>query len=613
MWVWGAALAGVLGLNLVAARRLVERARGQVGLAGRGCIAFLVVFPIGRTNATLVDLGLFVVFAIVCIGLNLTHGFAGKISLAQAGFLGIGAYVSVLLDTGREVAVAGFEATLPDLPFLLAIAVAGLTCMAFSVLIGFPALRVQGPWLAFVTLAFNLLVFLVLNNEVGLTEGSRGLRALRSDLEVFGVDLFETRNYYYFCLVFLLAAIVLVWWIVRSPWGRAFKALRDNPARAASLGVDIRTYTLLAFSIGAGLAGVAGALVRPAHRVHRAPGLLHRPVVRLLPGHGRRRPRHDGRALRRGVVHHRAHRPPAVHRRLLPGLVRALRRRDDAGGAQGRGRVRSTSSARGCSAGALARSDGSPRSGHDRGRRSSGSRGLHKSFGGIKAVDDVSFEVRDGEILGVIGPNGCGKTTLFNCILGQYRPDRGRVELAGRDVSRWPPHRRANAGLARTFQLLQVFESMSVRDNLKTAAQEHIGSIGRRLFRTPDMGLGPKVDRLIERFRLGHLADEPAGNLSYGQQKLLDTAMAFVSDPAVVFLDEPAGGVNPTMLGEVRDRIRDLNENDGTTFAVIEHNMEFVFGLAHRIVVMDQGRVLTTGTPDEVRDDPRVLEVYLGG
>jgi branched-chain amino acid transport system ATP-binding protein len=238
---------------------------------------------------------------------------------------------------------------------------------------------------------------------------------------------------------------------------------------------------------------------------------------------------------------------------------------------------------------------------------------LSKSFGGVKAVDGVSFEVREGEILGVIGPNGCGKTTLFNCILGQYRPDRGRVEIDGKDVSRWPPHRRARAGLARTFQLLQVFESMSVRDNLSTAAQEHIGSIGARLFRSPHMGLSDKVDRLIERFRLGHLADERAGNLSYGQQKLLDTAMAFVSDPAVVFLDEPAGGVNPTMLGDVRERIRDLNENDGTTFAVVEHNMEFIFGLAHHIVVMEQGRVLMTGTPEEVRDDPRVLEVYLGG
>jgi branched-chain amino acid transport system permease protein len=259
MWIWGAALAGVLALNLwLPVESWTGIAVKWTSLAG--CVAFLMVFPIGRTNSTLVDLGLFVVFAIVCVGLNLTQGFAGKVSLAQAGFLGIGAYVSVLLDTGRAVSVAGLDATLPNLPFVLAIAVAGLTCMVFSVLIGFPALRVQGPWLAFVTLAFNLLVFLVLNNEVGLTGGSRGLRVLRSDVSAFGVDLFETRNYYYFCLVFLLAATALVWWIVRSPWGRAFKALRDNPVRAASVGVDIRTYTLLAFSIGAGLAGVAGAL-----------------------------------------------------------------------------------------------------------------------------------------------------------------------------------------------------------------------------------------------------------------------------------------------------------------------------------------------------------------
>jgi branched-chain amino acid transport system permease protein len=259
LWLWLAALAAVVGFNLWLA---VE---SWTGIAVKwtmvaAAVAFLVVLPVGRTDAVLNDLGLFAVFAIVCIGMNLTHGFAGQVSLAQAGFLGIGAYVSVLLDTGREVAVAGVEGTLPDLPFLVSIAVAGLSCMAFSTLIGFPALRVRGPWLAFVTLAFNLLVYLVLTNEVGLTEGSRGLRTLRSDLVVFGVDLFEARNYYYFCLAFLLAAAALVWWVVRSPWGRALKALRDNPERAASLGVDVRTYTLLAFSIGAGLAGVAGAL-----------------------------------------------------------------------------------------------------------------------------------------------------------------------------------------------------------------------------------------------------------------------------------------------------------------------------------------------------------------
>jgi branched-chain amino acid transport system ATP-binding protein len=240
-------------------------------------------------------------------------------------------------------------------------------------------------------------------------------------------------------------------------------------------------------------------------------------------------------------------------------------------------------------------------------------RGITKRFGGITAVDRVSFDVHPGEILGVIGPNGCGKSTLFNCVLGQSVPEEGTVALRGVDVSSWSPPKRARRGLARTFQLLQVFESMSVRDNLKTAAQAHIGTIASRLFKSPDMGLDPKVDRLIERFRLAHLADELAGNLSYGQQKLLDTAMALVSDPEVVFLDEPAGGVNLTMLGDVEARIRDLNENDGMTFVIVEHNMELIFALAHRIVVMAEGAVLMTGTPEDVRANPNVIEVYLGG
>jgi len=238
-------------------------------------------------------------------------------------------------------------------------------------------------------------------------------------------------------------------------------------------------------------------------------------------------------------------------------------------------------------------------------------RNISKSFGAIEAVRGVSFDVYPGEILGVIGPNGCGKTTLFNCILGQLKPDAGTVTLKGRDVTGRSPVKLAKDGLGRTFQLLQVFDSMTVPDNLLAATQAHVGTVLGNLFKPPDLGLRDRVNRVIEQFRLGHLVREEAGSLSYGQQKLLDIAMGLMSGPQIVFLDEPAGGVNLSMLADVKARLLELNAQ-GTTFAVIEHNMEFIFEVAHRILVMAEGQVLMVGTADEVRKDPRVIEAYLG-
>lgn len=229
----------------------------------------------------------------------------------------------------------------------------------------------------------------------------------------------------------------------------------------------------------------------------------------------------------------------------------------------------------------------------------------------MKANRGISFDVYEGEILGVIGPNGCGKTTLFNCVLGQLQPDSGSVLLRGEDVTGKKPAQLAKAGLGRTFQLLQVFDSMTVEENLLTAVQAHVGTIFSRLFMRPDLGKMNEINRIVEAFRLGHLAKEDAGMLSYGQQKLLDIAMGLMSQPQVVLLDEPAGGVNLSMLADVKKRLVELNAA-GTTFAIIEHNMEFIFEVAHRIVVIAEGQVLMAGSADEVRNDPKVIEAYLG-
>ncbi len=237
---------------------------------------------------------------------------------------------------------------------------------------------------------------------------------------------------------------------------------------------------------------------------------------------------------------------------------------------------------------------------------------LRKTFGGITAVDGVSFAVREGEILGIIGPNGSGKSTLFNCVLGQLRPNSGEVRIDGKRTTGMRPCDLNRLGVSRTFQLLQVFAQLSVRDNLILAGQEHQGSMVSRLTGRADAGLGGAADRMLEFFALSHLAAEPAGALSYGQQKLLDAAMAFMAGPRLVLLDEPAGGVNLTMLTNLRERLAAYHAERKATFVVIEHQMEFVMALCTRVLVLAEGRIIAEGAPGEIRRNPVVIDAYLG-
>jgi ABC-type branched-subunit amino acid transport system ATPase component len=243
--------------------------------------------------------------------------------------------------------------------------------------------------------------------------------------------------------------------------------------------------------------------------------------------------------------------------------------------------------------------------------------GLCKSFVGVRALAGVSFSVGDGSITGLIGPNGSGKSTTIDCVSGFQPVDAGRVLLRGRDITGRPPQEVARAGLTRTFQTVRLYERLSLRDNLTIAVQQFdaAGWVDELLrtarYRRAAAAAEARALELLDLMGLAGYVDAFAGMLSYGQKKLVALAAALMPHPAVVVLDEPVAGVNPTRIREVEDILRRLNAA-GQSFLVIEHNVEFITNLCHRIIVLDQGRKLAEGTPAEIQADARVLEAYLG-
>jgi ABC-type branched-subunit amino acid transport system ATPase component len=234
---------------------------------------------------------------------------------------------------------------------------------------------------------------------------------------------------------------------------------------------------------------------------------------------------------------------------------------------------------------------------------------IKKSYGGIQALAGCTMAFEEGAINGLIGPNGSGKTTLFNVISGYEVPDEGQVTLRGKDITKAKPDRVFEQGLGRTFQITRIFSRLTVIENVHVAAQRK-GFVSQ-LRSWNSAAERERAMEVLDFVGLTPLAEEPAGGLSYGQQKLLEFAFIMVARPSVMLLDEPAGGVNPTLLRGLADRIRALNK-EGVTFVIVEHDMEFVMGLCDRVLVMHQGCALTAGAPQEVRSNPDVLEAYLG-
>ena len=246
-------------------------------------------------------------------------------------------------------------------------------------------------------------------------------------------------------------------------------------------------------------------------------------------------------------------------------------------------------------------------------------RDVYKSFGGIHAVNGATFNVRDGSITALIGPNGAGKTTLFNCVTGFYKPDAGAISYSGKSIFRKPPHAIAQRGIVRTFQITKALAAMPVIDNMLLAGPRQPGE------HLPGLVLRPAASRrrekeidehargLLDTFNLGDKADDYAGTLSGGQRKLLELARALMTEPAMVMLDEPMAGINPTLGRRLLEHMERLRSEQGVTFLFVEHDMEVVMNHSDEVVVMAQGAVIAQGEPELVRNDQKVIDAYLGG
>jgi branched-chain amino acid transport system ATP-binding protein len=235
--------------------------------------------------------------------------------------------------------------------------------------------------------------------------------------------------------------------------------------------------------------------------------------------------------------------------------------------------------------------------------------GLTKAFGGVTALDAATVSFQHGKVNALIGPNGSGKTTFFNCVTGMIRPDSGRATYRGRDITGKPPHRIARAGIGRSFQLCRVFPRMTVLDNLLVGARP--GNLAAQLAGARKREEVERARGWLTRMGIEHLENAEARNLSWGQQKLLELAGVLMSDPDLILLDEPAGGVNPALIDRICDLVRELNA-EGRTFLIVEHNMDMVMSLSDHVVVFDRGRPIAEGPPSVIQSDERVLGAYLG-
>jgi ABC-type branched-subunit amino acid transport system ATPase component/ABC-type branched-subunit amino acid transport system permease subunit len=556
-----------------------------------------------------------VVLALWAVSYNLMLGYAGLVSFAHAAYYGVGAYTVAIFYARTHGSL------------LVGLALAPLVTGVIGLLTGIVALRAVRLYFSLLTLAISQLLFQVAFQAYDLTGGDNGLHGLTPP-----GFLSDYTPLYYFVTGVVLLCLLLMFVIVRSPLGAALSAVRENRQRASAVGINVKAYELAVYTIASIFGGVAGGLYA-FFQLEAYPGLLFwtanaQPiVVALLGGTGsflgpalgafvytlmsstiaKNYPYQFDIVLGAIVLAVVLVAPGGLV--SLPRVLAAARRRlrgapaieEESTGAA----IESMDVERAARVEAIKTEDVPP------GAVLLELSGVTRHFGGLRAVDNVNLQVRQGDRHAIIGPNGAGKSTLFNLVTGRLRPTAGRVVFDGRDITGHAPHAIARQGIGRAFQITNVFPQLSVRQNLQFSMQAIRGVSGRP-FGIADRIYEDEARALLDAVGLGRYADTPAGQLSHGDQRALELAISLALGSKLLLLDEPTAGMSPYETRKAMELVHAVSAERGLTLLFCEHDMEVVFGTARTVTVMNQGRILVEGTPDQVRANPDVRRVYLG-
>ena len=550
--------------------------------------------------------------AIMASGWNMISGFAGYVSLGHSAFLGIGAYTTALFS------LRVFEGASPFWFLPVSAVVAGI----FAAVVGAVLMRTRGHAFVILTIAFLFVMQLVTLNWSDLTNGNHGLTL---PLPMWDIA-YQDWPFYYALFALLGLSVLTSWWIRRTKLGMGLIAIREDESKAASVGINTPVYKVLAFIASAVFVGAAGG-VYAYYLTFIDPRGMFRIIVSvqivlaaLLGGRGTIwgpvlgafvfEPLNEitnneigggpWRLVLYGVV--LAAIVLVLPRGIIPSLGELWTRRRQSGAAAEVGARLERPAV------LVAMREPPPRP-SGTGALLLEARGIEKRFGGVSALDGCAIAVEEGTITGLIGPNGSGKTTLFNVIDGTMSADGGEVMFGGERINGLKPWERAHRGIGRTFQITRIFREMTVLENV-------VAPLPSFSWRQLGAGAvsGPEAERaqeLLDFVGIGRFAAHQAGRLSYGQLKLVEFAQVLMLEPRLIMLDEPAGGINPTLIEHMAEMIRELNRQ-GKTFLIVEHNMPLVLGLCDPIHVLARGSCICSGTPDAVQSDRDVLDAYLG-